>query len=336
MVPFEDAQGLVHEVTANSFDALYEEIHTNARLHRPQRWRLRVLRTGELMYFDGMLDSLLRWARGEGLLRGQRNRRLEPVLKKFRNHVAHDTGGQLVMPVDSARTISDAGEIINHLWGSPTPGGRLYPAPIHREIQTVAWSPDGSGVASGLARLSPDRQFAGWTTVLVRAVLHEDGLSRLDSLYETTTYPCDLLWGPGSWGEASTWLKQEHPAEDDIDVLDRLFLFQLAEGHLHLPRCPDVAAGVTEAERQGTWYLLRADFAGDAIPHARGIIAGQCSLNDGPCAECPAETVGAGTWQEVIELVVSTGTPLMPRRPRDIRVPSIMAWPREFEVTSRD
>ena len=89
------------------------------------------------------LDSLLRWARAEGLLRGQRNRRLEPVLKKFRNHVAHGTGGHPVMPVDSARTISDVGEITNHLWGSPTPGGRLYPAPIRREIQTVAWSPEG-------------------------------------------------------------------------------------------------------------------------------------------------------------------------------------------------
>ena len=32
-----------------------------------------------------MLDSLMRWARGEGLLRGQRNRWLEPVLRKFRN-----------------------------------------------------------------------------------------------------------------------------------------------------------------------------------------------------------------------------------------------------------
>lgn len=336
VVPFEDAQSIVHEVTANTFDALYEEIHADNRLRRPQRWRLRVLRTDELMYFDGMLESLLRWARAEGLLRGQRNRRLEPVLKKLRNHVAHGTGGHLVMPVDSARTISDVGEITNHLWGSPTPGGRLYPAPIRREIQAVAWSPDGSGVASGLASLSPDRQFAGWTTLLVRAVLHDDGLSRLDSCYETTTYPCDLLWGPGSWGDASSWLEQEHPAEDDVDVLDRLFLFQLDEGHLHLPRCPDVAAGLTEAERQGTWYVLRADFPGDAIAHARGIIAGRCSSNDGPCGECPAETVGAGTWQEVIELVLTTGTRLMPRRPPDIRVPSIMAWPRYFNVTSHD
>lgn len=331
IVPFEDAHGTVHEVTAASFDALYEEIHAEDRLRRPQRWRLRLRRTGELLYFDGMLDSLLRWARGEGLLRGQRNRRLEPVLKKFRNHVAHGAGDHLVMPVDSARTISDAAEIINHLWGSSTPGGRLYPAPIHRDIQAVAWSSGGS-VMSGLASLPPDPQFADWTYVLVRAVLHDDGLRRLDALYETVTYPCDLLWGPGSWEGASAWLKQEQPVDDEVDVLDRLFLFQRHEGRLYLPRSPDVAAGLTEEERQGTWYLVRADYPADAVTHARAVIAGQCSSEDGPCEHCAAETVGTGTWQEMTELAASTWITITPRRPPDTRVPSIMRWPRYFEV----
>jgi len=93
-------------------------------------------RTGELIYFDGMLDSCCGGPQ-RGSDPGQRNRQLESVLRKLRSHVAHGGGYQLVMPVDSARTISDAAEIINHLWGSSTPGGRLYPAPIHREIQTV-------------------------------------------------------------------------------------------------------------------------------------------------------------------------------------------------------
>jgi hypothetical protein len=38
------------------------------------------------------------------------------------------------MPADAARTISDLAEIINQFWGSATPGGRLYPAPIAWEI----------------------------------------------------------------------------------------------------------------------------------------------------------------------------------------------------------
>jgi hypothetical protein len=75
-----------------------------------------------LIYFDGILDSLLRWARGEGLLRGQRNRLHEPALKWFRNYVAHGSGYHLGAPVDAARAISDAAEIINLLWGAPSPG----------------------------------------------------------------------------------------------------------------------------------------------------------------------------------------------------------------------
>ena len=69
-VPFQDAHCTVHHVPAASFEALYEEIHAEGRLRSPQRWRLQLRRTGKRIYFDGMLDSLLRWARAERLLRG--------------------------------------------------------------------------------------------------------------------------------------------------------------------------------------------------------------------------------------------------------------------------
>ena len=46
VVPFEDARGTVREVTAATFDVLYDEIHKEGRLRRPQRWRLRLRRTG--------------------------------------------------------------------------------------------------------------------------------------------------------------------------------------------------------------------------------------------------------------------------------------------------
>ena len=38
------------------------------------------------------------------------------------------------MPVDAARMIGDVAEIISQLWGAPTPGGRLYPAPARRKF----------------------------------------------------------------------------------------------------------------------------------------------------------------------------------------------------------
>lgn len=330
-VPFHDAHGTVHNVPAASFQALYEEIHAEGRLRRPQRWRLRLHRTGELVYFDGMLDSLLRWARAEGLLRGQRNRQLDSVLKKIRNDVAHGGGHHLVMPVDSARTISDAAEIINHLWGLSTPGGRLYPAPIRRKIQVVAWDPGGS-VMSGPAGCPPDSQFADWACVLVRAAPHDEGLSRLDALYESTTYPCDLLWGPGTWEDACAWLEQEQPSEDEVDVLDRLFLVQRHQGRIYLPRSPDITAGLAGEERHGTWYLTRVGYPSDALRHARGVAAGQCSPGAGSCAKCPAESVGIGTWVEMLSLAAGTGLAVTPRRPPEIAVSSIRAWPRYFEI----
>src|SRR5439155_6175821 len=45
----------------------------------------------------------------------------------------------LLMPPDAARTIRDLAEIINHLWGHNTPGGRLYPGPLKREVTAIGW-----------------------------------------------------------------------------------------------------------------------------------------------------------------------------------------------------
>jgi hypothetical protein len=44
------------------------------------------------------------------------------------------------MPNHSSQAIRDLAEIINRLWGSRTPGGRLYPAPIKREALVIGWS----------------------------------------------------------------------------------------------------------------------------------------------------------------------------------------------------
>jgi hypothetical protein len=65
-----------------------------------------------------------------------------------------------------------------------------------------------------------------WVWVLVRAVLHEEGLTRFDSPFEVTTYPCDLVWGPGSAWDAVAWTEQELPEGESVDILDRLFLVQ--------------------------------------------------------------------------------------------------------------
>ncbi len=331
-VPMQDADGQPHTVQATRVDELFRQIRKASRL-RGSRRRLRLRRTGELIDFDGMLDSLLRWARGEGLLRGQGNRWLEPLLKSFRNHVAHGAGDHLVMPVDAARTLSDLAEIINQLWGAPTPGGRLYPAPIGREIQAVAWGPDGTVMSGPIDNFPARQEHDDWTYVIVRAVLHDPGLMRFDAQYETTTYPCELLWGPGTWQDAISWQKEERPEPDEVEVLDRLFLLQHHENHLYLPRSPDVAAGLAADQRDGQWYLVRADFSLDTYRHTCQVAVGgpQCS-GAGPCGECAAETLGVGTWQEMIDLAAASGITVSPRRAPDARVPSMRSWPRSKEI----
>lgn len=114
-----------------------------------------------------------------------------------------------------------------------------------------------------------------WTWVLVRAVPHDEGLMRFDSLFEVTAYPCELLWGPTSTADAVAWAERELPQGDTVDVLDRLFLVQHHKDRLYLPRRPEITAlGLTGSERAGTWSLIRADSPVEAFVHARNVVSG--------------------------------------------------------------
>lgn len=345
-VHFRDKSGDLHAISADTFDGLSAEIAGHLR-SRDGGWRL-VLRTGETVRFDGMLDSLIRWARGEGLLRGQRNRMIEPLLKRTRNHVAHGTGYHLLMPDNASRAIGDVAEITNQLWGAPTPGGRLYPAPIRREIQLVGWTKRGDVMAGSIGPSQKDRieelspasdlhqasmpdgsRSDDWTWVMVRAVPHDEGLMRFDSLFEVTSYPCETLWGPGTMEEATAWLETEQPQADEVDALDRLFLIQYREDRLYLPRRPEIVASLGESDRVGTWYLVRADSPVDAFGHVRRVVDGgiACSAT-GPCTQCAVTTVRAGGWEEVMLLLTNEHAPTNPRIVLDARVSSGMRWPR--------
>ena len=347
-VEFRDKTGSLHQVATAPFTELQAEI----RRHESDEWRLAVRRTGGAIRFDGMLDSLLRWAREEELLRGQRNRTRDRLLRDMRDHVAHGAGDHLLMPVDSAQAISDVAEIINQLWGAATPGGRLYPAPIRREVQLVGWSPRGN-VMAGQVGLSRDGQSLGpqaaaeqihsavprgdpvddWTWVLVRAVPHDEGLMRFDSLFEVTAYPCELLAGPASTGDAAAWAERELPQGDTVDVLDRLFLVQYHGDRLYLPRCPEIALGLADSERAGTWSLIRADSAAEAFTHARNVVIGGsgCSRR-GPCQQCAVETMRRGTWKEVAAALTAECPQCQPLQVPDARASSALRWPRYHQI----
>ncbi|EQD38474.1 hypothetical protein B1A_17223, partial [mine drainage metagenome] len=103
-IPFVDSKsGTEESITVQNFDEVYKAV-TRGGSHAASKWKLKVRSTGGQMEFRGRFAHLLKWARQEGLLHGQRNKGQEDVYPWIRNRVAHPTY-HLGMPVDSARTI---------------------------------------------------------------------------------------------------------------------------------------------------------------------------------------------------------------------------------------
>ena len=212
------------------------------------------------------------WARREGLLHGQRNKALEPLISRMRNRFAH---GQywLGTPVESARAIHDVAEVVNRLWGATTPGGRLYPAPLERDVVAIGWLTTKQGLQ--LTRHNPDQLPShvrevgdDWTYLIVLAV-PDDDLWEFDSVYERTAYPTRLLWGPGSASAAADWYREANIVTDTVDYLDRLFAIRVDGGTTYLPQRPEVVLSLPASRTSGDWHVIRADFPLDAFNHVR-------------------------------------------------------------------
>lgn len=267
--------------------------------------------------FVGGFGQLLRWARGHDLLSGQRARHTERLLQWWRNRLAHPDAHHLVMPVDSARDIHDLAEIINRLWGSRTPGGRLYPAPIRREILALAIEPEG-GASVGLASaLQNDSSLAHATVLLVRGVRDDEGLLEFDAQYEHTQFPVELLWGPGTHQGALDWLAQEDPQPDTVDYLDRWFVIRRDAARHEAPRHPAVAVGLPESQRGGQWRLVRADFPSDAFIHVRF----EHDPFMGPCPSCATEGIAEGTLADLLTVLHEHGVDMTPGTASEARMP---------------
>ncbi|MEV0660054.1 hypothetical protein ACIBI3_02735 [Actinomadura luteofluorescens] len=312
-----------HRVPVSTF----EEVRAHFKRRSGRQTPLLQLLDGQTIRFDGMLDSLTRWARAEKLLHGQRNRHMEPLLVRLRNFVAHEAGDHVTTPPDAALAIRDLAETINQIWGVRTPGGRLYPAPIRREPIVIAWSSDGSSSSAGLAEnlqfAAPEPNHDQYAVVL--AVASDPELDYFDARYATSSFPKDLLWGPGTWEDAIAWLEQERPSGDEVDVLDQLFVVRYHKRRLYLPQEIDVVAGLRPEEREGIWYFVQADSPLDAFNHLRRLVGGgannQCSRR-GECQQCAVEIIGTGVWQQVVRLLAGRGITPISRSVPDVRVRS--------------
>lgn len=313
--------GRVHQITVKGSGDFFE------RFHNAKAAELRADSSQPWAEFNGMLNGLLAWARREGLIRGQHNRSLEPVQRALRNIVAHGEY-HLGTPVDAARELSDLAEFINHLWGQSTPGGRLYPAALRREIVAIGWSTDGDRTTAGYAdQLADARDEEEFTYILVKAVFCPGGLTDphlldFDARCATTAFPTTFLWGPGPREEAIAWLNQNQPEPDLCDYLDQVLLVRAHDDRVDPAVYPGVAAGLPAAEQRGVWYAVRVDRGLDALAHVRALAdaaAGHASA--GECRQCPAETLAVGDITAVLEAARSVGADTTPLAVPDVRTP---------------
>ncbi len=267
---------------ASSFDEVLKALR---RAHRKKEKYILLSKEGVRQYhMPSGFPGLLRWARDERLLIGQRSTILDDVIVRIRNRVAHPEQYSLQMPVDSARSLCDAAEIVNKLWGYDTPGGRLFPAPLQRWLRVVALAPDGTGSiefrTSDQVR-GAESEHRGWNYVFFSAVEqdelvgfpldHSPGLAFVPQPgFEMTAYPCDWLWGPGTWEDAVSELAA-YPEDwllDTVRYLDRLFLIRLDGQGVDQPRSPSTFLALDPSLQNYTWLAILADHPWDAYRHA--------------------------------------------------------------------
>lgn len=299
-------------------------------------WTVKLRSTGAPLRLDGQFrgsyGQLQQWARQEGLFAGQQNKKTEAIFQDFRNWAAHPHR-HLDMPSSAARTIHDLAETINRLWGHQTPGGRLYPAPLEREVKVIGW-PNGPSAftyvemfpeALGYHRDETD----DWSFVIVLTVPGDDSLEDFDTLYDITPRPVDLVWGPGSKSDALVWLESNARPVDTVTYLDRVFAIRTTDSKTYLPQRPCVALGLPEDHRDGSWHLVRADFPLAAFNHVRhrgGVAA--CGAGDARLG-CAVEDLYEGSWDGLGPCLLDLGMAPTPVNPTRVRVPRWHPYPVE-------
>jgi hypothetical protein len=305
------------------YDEVYRAVRSDGSHSQPNIY-LKPKSGNKPFRFNGLFSDLIRWARSERLLGGQRNRRIEPVYARMRNRVAHPRSTNITMPVNSARSIRDTAEIINRLWGQNTSGGRLYPAPLDLDVVVLGWNHDGSETTSFRAEcLDRTDLDEDWSWIVINA-LFDDQLNDFNSRYETTGYPSQLLHGPGRYSEIRAWIESTHPSSIQVDYLDRYFLIRVDEDRMFWPMRPSVASGLQDPNRKGLWHLIKADFPGDAFVHLRGGPWGSAIIcsKSGTCDNCAVEHVGKGKLDTMLRRLRALGEVVEKERPTPVAVPS--------------
>jgi len=316
-IPLVSRDGSRQVLNVRDFDDFAEFVRSSGK--KPPR--LLTCEGASQMAMPLTLNPLLVWARHEGLLGGQRNRHVEAVLTAIRNGFAHG-GYHIGMPGESARDIRDLAEIVNRLWGHLTPGGRLHPTPLAREAVVLGWRgleavTEFVSFPAEQLRWNGGDENENWMCVVVLAVPQDESLLDFDTRFEGTSYPADLLWGPGSCSAAQAWLSSTDVELDAVTYLDRIFAVQVLEGEAQPPRSTAALGALPQEQRGGTWHVVRADYPVDAQMH---IAHGASGAQVGARCSCSAEDVASGTWEDVVQGLGTTAAD-QPEGPAFVRIP---------------
>jgi hypothetical protein len=310
-------------IRVSTFNDVFELVGRGGKYSTRKGWSLQAI-DGKTDHgnFNGSFPALLRWARAERLLSGQRSRMVEnQAIKKLRDFAAHPERLHRISPIDSARAINDLAEFINRLWGHRTPGGHLYPAPVDREPIVIARTVDGRTLTS----LTPDRLVPAdvshewsdlppfndedaWEFMLVLSPKSVDVLSYALRGLDRAPFPVDVLWGPDSLaGTAAAWSKNAAVWTGDcVETTDRIFIVPYPPGSDD-PAWPLELATMVSRPSSDCWdrcLVVIADTPYDAHEHARGIREGGHE-EEGICDGCRVTAHGLFSSMDVAIAVAS-------------------------------
>jgi hypothetical protein len=244
--------------------------------------------------FNASLTSLLKWARAERYLYGQRNRVREEMTVLIRNHLQHSEFDLIVAPPDALRTMSEIHQMIRRLWCHDTAGRDAYPGPARRSPWVVGFGPregEGTWFPIDLIPEADTRERENRTWFVVMATDREHPLD-WQLGFEVTATPIDPLWGPGSWDAMVDAVSQQGDTwgEDEVEVLDRVFYIRVRNGVVEPSRSEEQLMGLASASGD-RWYVVRADDPRAAAAHVNRLAAGICNRIQGWCSNCARDGI---------------------------------------------
>jgi hypothetical protein len=117
-------------------------------------------------------------------------------------------------------------------------------------------------------------------------------------------------------------MKTTEPAPDERDHLDRTFAIRLHDGYLYAPQRPEFALQAGPADRQGEWFVVRADHPSEARVHVRNRVTTQHCQEAGPCENCAADLLVAGSHKDVYGTLEACSSQAVDQLPPSVATPS--------------